>query len=148
MGQLNIRSVLIVCMGNICRSPVGEALLRHRQRDLHVESAGISAMVGYPADKVVSALAERHGLGLETHRARQLTASLCRNNDLILVMEKQHVECITRLAPEVRGKTMLLGHWLHGTEIADPYKKSTSFYEFIYGQMDQAVERWANVLSR
>lgn len=148
MGQINIRSVLIVCMGNICRSPVGEALLRRRQRHLHIESAGIHALVGRPADTVVLDLAGRDGLTLETHRARQLTAELCRSNDLILVMEKQHVEHITRLAPEVRGKTMLLGHWLHRTEIADPYKKSASFYEFIYGQMDQAVERWANVLSR
>ncbi len=148
MGALKIRSVLIVCMGNICRSPVGEALLQRRQRDIRIESAGIRALVGRPADAVTSTLAGRHGLALEGHRARQLTAELCRNNDLILVMEKQHVEHITHLAPEVRGKTMLLGHWLQRTEIADPYQKSTSFYEFVYGQMDQAVERWANVLSR
>lgn len=148
MGQLTIRSVLVVCMGNICRSPVGAALLRRRQGNLHIESAGIQALVGRPADPVTSALVERYGVTLEEHRARQLTVDLCRHNDLILVMEKQHVEHITRLAPEVRGKTMLLGHWLQRAEIADPYKKSASFYEFVYGQMDQAVERWANVLSR
>ncbi|MBK4714619.1 MULTISPECIES: arsenate reductase/protein-tyrosine-phosphatase family protein [Tenebrionibacter/Tenebrionicola group] len=148
MGQLNIRSVLVVCMGNICRSPFGAALLRQKQGDLHIESAGIHALVGHPADKMASSLAERHGLKLNEHRAKQLTAQQCRDTDLILVMEKQHVEHITYIAPEVRGKTMLMGHWLQRTEIADPYKKSTSFYEFVYGQMDQAVERWANVLSR
>lgn len=148
MGQLSIGSVLIVCMGNICRSPTGEALLRHRSRGLHIESAGIHALVGHRADDRAKILAERHGITLDAHRAKQLTVEQCRENDLILVMEKQHIEHISRLAPEVRGKTMLLGHWLHRTEIADPYKKSTSFYAFVYGQMDQAVERWANVLSR
>ncbi|MDH2066394.1 protein tyrosine phosphatase [Pantoea sp. GD03673] len=143
-----ITSVLVVCVGNICRSPTGERLFKRALPDLDVRSAGLGALVGHPADKMASSVAEAQGLSLEGHQAQQLTADMCRNVDLILVMEKRHIEQVNRIDPAARGKTMLLGHWLNQKEIADPYRKSREAFEEIYGLLENATQKWVNVLSR
>ena len=143
-----ITSVLVVCVGNICRSPTGERLLKRALPEKRVASAGLSALKGYPADQTASEVAARHGLSLEGHHAQQLTASMCRDFDLILVMEKRHIEQVSRIDPAARGKTMLLGHWLNQQEIADPYRKSREAFEEVYGLLENATQKWVNVLSR
>lgn len=143
-----ITSVLVVCVGNICRSPTGERLLKRALPDMRIASAGLSALKGYTADQTASEVAARHGLSLEGHHAQQLTASMCRDFDLILVMEKRHSEQVNRIDPAARGKTMLLGHWLNQQEIADPYRKSREAFEEVYGLLENATQKWVNVLSR
>jgi protein-tyrosine phosphatase len=143
-----IKSVLVVCVGNICRSPTGERLFKRVLPDLDVRSAGLGALVGHAADKTASEVAAAQGLSLEGHQAQQLTAEMCRNVDLILVMEKRQIEQVNRIDPAARGKTMLLGHWLNQKEIADPYRKSREAFEEIYGLLENATQKWVNVLSR
>lgn len=106
-------SILVVCVGNICRSPTGERLLKQFLPSKNIDSAGLGAVVGSAADSTASLVAQAHGLSLDEHIAKQLTRDLCRAYSLILVMEKSHIEAVTRLAPEVRGKTMLFGHWMN-----------------------------------
>ena len=141
-------SVLVVCSGNICRSPTGERLFKRALPDLDVRSAGLGALVGHAADRMASEVAAAQGLSLEGHQAQQLTAEMCRQADLILVMEKRHIEQVNRIDPAARGKTMLLGHWLNQNEIADPYRKSREAFEEIYGLLENATQKWVNVLSR
>ena len=143
-----IKSVLVVCVGNICRSPTGERLFKRALPDLDVRSAGLGALVGHAADRMASEVAAAQGLSLEGHQAQQLTAEMCRQADLILVMEKRHIEQVNRIDPAARGKTMLLGHWLNQKEIADPYRKSREAFEEIYGLLENATQKWVNVLSR
>lgn len=143
-----INSVLVVCVGNICRSPTGERLFKRALPEKQFASAGLSALSGYPADQTAREVATQHGLSLEGHRARQLTARMCREYDLILVMEKKHVEQVNRIDPAARGKTMLLGHWLNQQEIADPYRKSREAFEGVYELLENATQKWVNVLSR
>ncbi|ORM53612.1 protein tyrosine phosphatase [Pantoea conspicua] len=143
-----ITSVLVVCVGNICRSPTGERLFKRALPNTHVSSAGLGALVGRPADQTASDVAAAHGLSLEGHQAQQLTAEMCRNVDLILVMEKRQIEQVNRIDPAARGKTMLLGHWLNQREIADPYRKSREAFEEVYGLLENATQKWVNVLSR
>ena len=143
-----IKSVLVVCVGNICRSPTGERLFKRALPDLDVRSAGLGALVGHAADRMASGVAAAQGLLLEGHQAQQLTAEMCRQADLILVMEKRHIEQVNRIDPAARGKTMLLGHWLNQKEIADPYRKSREAFEEIYGLLENATQKWVNVLSR
>ena len=143
-----IKSVLVVCVGNICRSPTGERLFKRALPDLDVRSAGLGALVGHPADKTAYEVAAAQGLSLEGNQAQQLTAEMCRNVDLSLVMEKRHIEQVNRIDPAARGKTMLLGHWLNQKEIADPYRKSREAFEEIYGLLENATQKWVNVLSR
>ncbi|GAL37564.1 low molecular weight protein-tyrosine-phosphatase Wzb [Vibrio maritimus] len=94
-----------------------------------VASAGLasekSGLVGKPADDKACAVALEHGISLADHQSQQLTSELCREYDLILVMEKGHLEALTSIAPEARGKTMLFGQWLVGPkDIPDPIDKA------------------------
>ncbi|MFC0229297.1 arsenate reductase/protein-tyrosine-phosphatase family protein [Serratia aquatilis] len=141
-------SILVVCVGNICRSPTGERLLRKALPNKKVDSAGLGALVGKPADATATEVASLHALSLEGHQAQQLTRAMCSEYDLILVMEKKHIDAVCRLAPEVRGKTMLYGHWLDQREIADPYRQSREAFEFVYRLLDESAQKWAKALSR
>ena len=133
MAQLKFNSILVVCTGNICRSPIGERLLRKRLPGVKVKSAGVAA---------------NHGVSLEGHAGRKLTAEMARNYDLILAMESEHIAQVTAIAPEVRGKTMLFGQWLEQKEIPDPYRKSQDAFEHVYGMLERASQEWAKRLSR
>ncbi|AFR02731.1 protein tyrosine phosphatase [Pectobacterium brasiliense] len=141
-------SILVVCVGNICRSPTGERLLKQALPEKKIVSAGLGALVGKPADATATEVANQHNLSLEGHQAQQLTSTLCRQFDLILVMEKEHIDGVCRIAPEVRGKTMLFGRWSEQQEIADPYRKSREAFEFVYLQLEQSAQKWAQALSR
>ncbi|MDW5501020.1 low molecular weight phosphotyrosine protein phosphatase [Pseudomonas lundensis] len=141
-------SILVVCVGNICRSPTAERLLKQHLPEKEIASAGISALVGKPADKSAIAIAQKHHLSLDQHEARQLTKEMCREYSLILVMEKGHIDAVCRLVPEVRGKTMLFAHWLGQKEVPDPYKKSAEAFEFVYRLLDDAAQKWVQALNR
>jgi len=141
-----INSVLVVCVGNICRSPAGERILAAACPSLRVESAGIAALEGHAADETMAKVASQNGVSLDGHIARQFTAELAAEFDLILALEKGHIRVINEKAPAVSGKTMLLGQWLTTQEIADPYRKSVEFYELVFEQVANASAAWANKL--
>ncbi|MCW9448024.1 protein tyrosine phosphatase [Klebsiella michiganensis] len=147
MAIIMFNSILVVCTGNICRSPIGERLLRKYLPSKKIDSAGVGALVDYPADASASEVAEMHGLSLANHKGVQFSAKLARQYDLILVMEMEHLAKVTSISPESRGKTMLLGHWIEKREIPDPYKKSFEAFESVYMIIDQACQRWAEKLS-
>ncbi|MFL5359908.1 MAG: low molecular weight phosphotyrosine protein phosphatase, partial [Myxococcales bacterium] len=75
--------VLMVCTGNICRSPMAQVLLadalKKRGIDVAVESAGLGALVGHPADPIAVKLMQARGLDLSGHRGRQLTREIIRS---------------------------------------------------------------------
>lgn len=138
--------ILVVCVGNICRSPTGERLLKHYQPALTVESAGLGALVGKGADATAISVAQDNQLSLAGHSARQLTGKMCREYDLILVMEKRHIATLCEIAPEMRGKVMLFGHWDGEREIPDPYRKSREAFEAVYTLLDRSARQWAQAL--
>lgn len=143
-------NILVVCVGNICRSPIGERLLQQRLPHKTVSSAGIacskSHLIGKPADAMACCVAEENGTSLHDHAAKQLSAELCSQYDLILVMEKGHINALTDIAPEARGKTMLFGHWIGQKDIPDPYRQSKEAFEHAYQLIDQAATAWVNKL--
>lgn len=139
-------SILVVCTGNICRSPIAERILRRALPAKKVDSAGVGALVGHSADGSATEVSKKYQLSLENHQAQQFTGSLGRKYDLILVMERHHIEQVTAIAPEARGKTMLIGHWLEGIEIPDPYRKSMESFEYVYRLLDQACNSWIRKL--
>ena len=102
-------SILVVCTGNICRSPIGERYLRKVLPNKKIDSAGTGALIDHPADESAIKIAGKYGISLEGHRGRQFTSSMGRQYDLILVMEKSHIEQIGRMAPEARVKQCFLG---------------------------------------
>lgn len=139
-------SILVICTGNICRSPIGERLLRKALPGKCIDSAGVGALVNHPADSSAIRVSEKHGLSLNFHKGRQFTSELGRKYELLLVMESTHIEQVSHIAPEVRGKTMLLGHWLNSKEIPDPYRKSDEAFESVYQLIDQCCQTWAEKL--
>jgi protein-tyrosine phosphatase len=140
-------AVLVVCVGNICRSPLGERLLRQQLPDLEVTSAGINALVGKPADKTTSMVAAAHGLSMHGHAARQFTAEIGAAHDLILVMEQGHKREIGRIAQYLTGRVMLFDQWTGNTGIADPYLRSEEFHEKTYAAVSEAAREWAQRLA-
>lgn len=141
-------SILVICTGNICRSPIGERLLRQSLPNKKVDSAGVGALVNHDADVSAINVAEKHGLSLKGHKGKQFTSTLGRQYDLLLVMEHVHLEQVTRIAPEARGKTMLFGHWLNGKEIPDPYRKSDEAFESVYQLINEASQCWVSRLDK
>ncbi|QBH98625.1 protein tyrosine phosphatase [Limnobaculum zhutongyuii] len=139
-------SILVVCIGNICRSPIGERLLKIQFPNKTIESAGLKAVVDHPVEKTITEIALQHGISVSGHKAKQFNAQLCHQYDLILVMEKRHMEMINHLSPETSGKTMLFGHWNNQSDIADPYGKSRRMFELIYQQLSESADMWAKVL--
>lgn len=147
MVTIMFDNILVICTGNICRSPIAERLLRKAMPNKKINSAGIEALVGYEADLSAQKIAMLHGVSLEGHEGTKFTARLGRQYDLILVMEKQQIELVTKIAPELRGKTMLLGHWMGNKEIPDPYRKSDEAFESIYVLIEQACDLWIKNLA-
>jgi len=143
-----VRKVLVVCVGNICRSPVGEHLLRQMVPGLAVGSAGLGALVGQPADALAAEVAAANGVSLDGHAARQFTPELGSAFDLILVMESGHKREIARLAPHLSGRTLLFDQWTGMQGIADPYRRSRDFHEGVFQQIKAASEAWAARLKR
>lgn len=134
------KHILVVCDGNICRSPLA-AFLLSETTGRAVESAGIIGLEGHDMDEVMRDLAAESGMTFPPHVARRLNQAMCRSADLILVMEKRHQEWFLQHFPEVTGKVMLLGHWLN-KEIPDPYKKSHAVYQLVIRLIREAVATW------
>jgi protein-tyrosine phosphatase len=140
-----MQNILVVCVGNVCRSPIGEALLAREFPQLKVWSAGLGALVGEPADPLATEVAASNGLDLSAHRAQQITSWMCQAADLILVMEQAHKTEIERRFPLVRGKVFRLGdsgkadHF----DIADPYRQAKSAFEKAYVDIACGVAAWA-----
>ena len=143
-----IQRILIVCVGNICRSPMAEALLRDRLRgrNVAVESAGLAALVGKPIDADAGAVLAAQGLAADTHCARKLTPELIASADLVLAMDQRQLSAIRAIAPQARGKTYLLGHWIKGADIADPYGQARPVFEETFTLIERAVDAWVKRL--
>lgn len=138
-----IERILIVCDGNICRSPTVAAMLRALKPAKRVESAGLIGLEGHDMDATARAVAEEQGLSCGEHQGRRLTVGLCREADLILVMETRQRDRIIEQYPQASGKTFLLTHWNGGNDIPDPFRRDKDVFERIYPMMRQAVDAWA-----
>jgi len=137
---------MIVCIGNICRSPMGEALLKHKQPQLTVFSSGIGALVGKPADPTAIKLMSDKNIDLSDHCAQQINTVLVSKSDLILTMEQNHVNAIQSKYPEARGKVHLIGKWIDNQEVPDPYKKSEDAFISALALIESGLESWQKKL--
>ncbi|MGX5913500.1 low molecular weight protein-tyrosine-phosphatase [Aliidiomarina sp. Khilg15.8] len=144
--------ILVVCVGNICRSPTAEFMLKARLPEKEIASAGLHAMVnsegvGQDMDKQARSIAEDRGVPCDIHQAQKLTRELIKEYDVVLVMESRHRDEIANRYPEALAKTFLLGQWARGNkEIPDPYRKSDEVFEQIFQLIDNACESWASKL--
>lgn len=137
-------NVLVVCVGNICRSPMAEAMLLHRidGPGVTISSAGTHAMLSSTMDPLAQAVLQVNGVPAHKHRSRQVDVQMLHQADLILLMEQRQMQSVLNLAPEVRGKTFLIGKWQQEMEIADPYRRPKLAFEQTYEQLSRCVDDW------
>jgi len=140
-------TILVVCTGNVCRSPIGERFLRNMLPLKKIDSAGTAALIGHGADSSAIHAAKKFGISLDDHKGRQFTSELGARYELILVMENEHLTQIARIAPEARSKSMLLGHWINHMDIPDPWHKSEEAFDRIYQLIDRSCQAWASKLT-
>jgi protein-tyrosine phosphatase len=137
-----MKHILLLCIGNICRSPIAEALFKQQFPDKQIWSAGLGALVGKPADPLSVEVAAAHGLDLSAHRAQQVVGWMCQSAELILVMEQGHKTQLDKQFPLVRGKVFRLGE-AGQFDIADPYRQSKDAFEAAYSAIALGVTQWA-----
>jgi len=133
--------LLVVCTGNTCRSPLGEAVLRAeaaaRGVPLEVGSAGTGAFDGSPASEGSYLVALEDGLDLSSHRARSLTRALVDEADVILTMSRRHLQRVRDLGGE--GKSWLFSEYAAGgeggQEIPDPVGLDIAAYRETHGRL-------------
>ncbi|MCG5072826.1 low molecular weight protein-tyrosine-phosphatase [Paraburkholderia tagetis] len=141
-----IDHVLVVCEGNICRSPLACAMLAQALPDIGFSSAGTHALVGEGADPLVLEMARERGVQLEEHVATALTDEQVRAADLILTMTKVQREQIEHAWPYARGKVYRLNE-NDGVDVVDPYRRHRMAFELAFAQIEHGVAHWSDVLA-
>jgi protein-tyrosine phosphatase len=141
--------ILMVCLGNICRSPLADALLRKKlselNLDIEVDSAGTSGYhIGNPPDIRTQEQAKKHQLDLSFLRARQFKKEDFQTFDLIYVMDRTNQFNVLELAEtdEDRDKVKLLLNELPNeslNEVPDPYYSGELGFEKVYELLDAAT---------
>lgn len=135
----------MVCVGNICRSPMAEALLKRALRGqdgITVESAGLGALAGHPASGYALELMDEMGEDIREHRARQIHPDMVGAADLVLVMEAGHKRAIDDADPTARGKVHRLGEW-QDKDIDDPYRQPKAAFADALADIEIGVASWA-----
>jgi protein-tyrosine phosphatase len=142
--------ILIVCLGNICRSPMAEGVLRARIEAsplagrVVVDSAGTGDWhVGQPPDRRAIANMATHGIDIAGLRGRQLSEADFHGFDWLLCADRTNLRDVRAQAPDAaRAKSALLLDWAGieaGGEIPDPYTGGSAQFEHVFGLLDRAA---------
>jgi RpiB/LacA/LacB family sugar-phosphate isomerase len=142
-----MKSILFVCTGNICRSPMAEGLFRHAMRgngEYRASSAGLGALDGQPPSTHAVTACRQLGIDITAQRSRMLTAEAVRGADYIFGMTHSHVDHILLMYPQAAEKTFLLREFdetLHDFEkdISDPIGGSLEVYLNCRDQIEQGI---------
>lgn len=140
---MSFNNILVVCVGNICRSPIGAALLMAKYPDKNIDSAGLSAVVGHGADDKALAVMAADGIDMSAHIAKQINESLVAKADIILTMSNSQSKWIEDQWPHCRGKTFRIGHWIN-KDVADPYGHDEHAFETAKKDIVDSLEQWFN----
>jgi L-threonylcarbamoyladenylate synthase len=151
----NKKTILFVCTGNSCRSVMAKGLLDKKLKeknrdDVQVLSAGIMLLEGLGPAQETKELLAKEGIDISSHYAQKITASLIKQSDLVLAMEKMHEERILELVAEAKNRLFLLKEFAkmkdNELDIADPIGKPMEFYEKTFGIIKEAVEKVAEII--
>ena len=142
---LMFQNILVLCLGNICRSPIAEYLLKDFSQknhlNLNIDSAGITALVGWPAHELSVQIMQAQGIDMSAHRAKQVTAAHVNAADLILVMDDTQRHDLAKTFPQAAGKAFRLGEFT-GANIPDPYGEPFTAFEHAFSLISEGLEPW------
>lgn len=149
-----MKRVCLVCLGNICRSPMAEVVLRQtfaeRGLDVVVDSAGTGNWhIGKPMDERALATLAAHGYDGSAHRARQFDPAWFAERDLIIVMDHENLRTIRRMAPpgaDVRLLRSFDPSAPEGAEVPDPYYGDEQGFVEVLRMIEAAAEGLAKHL--
>lgn len=143
--------IMMVCLGNICRSPLAEGILKAKVKSkglkVDVDSSGTAAYhVGESADYRMTATARRHGIDLTGHRGAQFSVRDFDRYDKIFVMDESNYGNVIRLArnEQDRNKVRLIMDVLYpdeGYDVPDPYYSGDDGFELVFKMLDEACEK-------
>lgn len=139
--MIMFKRILVVCTGNICRSPMAAALLKHDCDSIEIVSAGLHALDGRGADPLAIELMAERGIDIGSHVARQLTREVAANSDLILVMEVAQKREIELRFPEARGRVFRFVE-SRAIDVPDPYRKSKPHFSAALDLMVDGAADW------
>jgi protein-tyrosine phosphatase len=151
------KRLLFVCTGNICRSPLAEAIFRHQAEQagqaalFDVDSAGTHGWhAGERADARARRVAQQRGVAV-TSVAREVEASDFERFDLILAMDRGHLRELRRRCPaRLRERVRLMGEWAEppGGDVPDPYYSDDEAFEQVFDLLEVCCRRLLAELSR
>jgi protein-tyrosine phosphatase len=136
--------ILIVCVGNICRSPMAEAVMRARwpAGEVEVRSAGLAARVGDGVHPMAAEMLKENGLRLDHHAARQIDLQMLVQADLVLAMEHRQLRALAAIAPPLRPRMQLLGRWKGNSEIRDPCGRPRADFVRAFDLIEASAHAW------
>lgn len=146
--------VLMVCLGNICRSPLAEGILKGKTigANVIVDSAGTAGYhTGNPPDPRSINIAKKYGIDISTQRCRQFTPEDFDEYDHIYVMDRQNLADVAQMARHHKQieKVRLVLQDIEDTpeEVPDPYYGGPDGFQEVYSMLDRACERIAAALN-
>lgn len=152
------KKILLVCLGNICRSPMAEGILRakamERRLPITTDSAGTSDYhVGDAPDPRATAAMQRHGIDISDLRGRQFRADDFRRFDRLYAMDADNLRNMLRLAPDAelaRKARLIMDHApeLPERSVPDPYYGGDESFEHVYAMLDTAFDHLLDELER
>lgn len=138
---MQIKNILVICVGNICRSPMAEYFLKQNHPNIHIDSAGISGLTGHSADDKAIKCMDTFDIDMRPHIAKKLNAEHIRKADLILVMSQNQQKHLEQTWPFAKGKVFRLGHW-QGKNVPDPYQHDQDFFNETCLNIQSYVSDW------
>jgi protein-tyrosine phosphatase len=133
-----IHTILVICIGNICRSPMAEGLLKRALPEKNVRSAGINALIGNPADPFAVQIMQERGIDISEHRAQSLAGWMIAEADLILTMDQEQKRYVELKYSVSKGKVFRLGEF-SSYDIPDPYQQSLDVFRQSFELITQGV---------
>ena len=126
---------------------MAQALLAAQLPDWRVQSAGLEAVVGSPADEIALRLMRERGLDIAAHRALQVTRRLCLESDMVLVMSREQRRQLEAMYPEVCGRVFRLGEHAD-RDIPDPYRQPEPAFRHALTLIVEGVASWVPRIRR
>jgi protein-tyrosine phosphatase len=142
-----IESILVVCEGNVCRSPMAQALLARRLPGVSVMSAGWAALVGHGAHPMAVELMAEREIDIGQHIAAALNLQHMRSAQLVLVMTQTQRRRIETSYPFAKGKVFRIGEY-EGIDVMDPYRQGRAAFEMALEQIELGLVRWFDAIGR